>query len=103
MISLSDTIEFDRERGLIKFKSDVTFAKGSAELTPQAKTVIGRLAQILNSGKAANYELLIAGHTDSTPVVQRETLAKGHKDNWYLSSHRAITVGGIRDDSHRHV
>jgi len=86
-------MEFDRERGVIKLKSDVTFDKGSAELTPQARTVIGKIAQILNSGPAASYEMLVAGHTDNTRVVHKETIAAGHKDNWYLSAHRAITVG----------
>jgi chemotaxis protein MotB len=88
----SDILEFVPERGMIKFKSDVTFASGSAALTPQAKSVITRLAQILNSGRAANYELLVAGHTDNTRVVRPETIRDGHKDNWYLSAHRAITV-----------
>src|SRR5687767_12125860 len=43
-----DLIAFDAATGTVKFKSDVTFASGDAELTPEAKTVIGRFAQILN-------------------------------------------------------
>src|SRR3954454_3025305 len=35
---------------------------------------------------------MVAGHTDNTPVVNPQTKAK-HPDNWYLSSHRAISVG----------
>lgn len=88
-----DVMEFDAARGIIRLKSDVTFAKGSADLNPQAKTVIGRLAQILNMPQVGNLELLVAGHTDNSPVVQTATIRAGHKDNWYLSSHRAITVG----------
>jgi chemotaxis protein MotB len=88
-----DVIEFDAARGVVKFKSDVTFARGSAELTPQAKQVIGRVAQILNSPVAKDYELLVAGHTDSTPVNNSATVQAGHKDNWYLSAHRALVVG----------
>jgi outer membrane protein OmpA-like peptidoglycan-associated protein len=36
-----DAVEFDAVRGVLKFKSDVTFAKGSAELTPQGKQIVG--------------------------------------------------------------
>ncbi len=88
-----DLIEFDSARGIVKFRSDLTFATGDATLTPKAKDVITRFAGILNSPAAINYELLVAGHTDSTPVSNPATIAKGHKDNWYLSSHRAISVG----------
>jgi chemotaxis protein MotB len=88
-----DLVEFDAARGIVKFKSDLTFATGSAELTPKAKDAIGRFSQILNSGSAAGYELMVAGHTDNTRVVNPQTIAAGHKDNWYLSAHRAISVG----------
>lgn len=87
-----DLLDFDPERGIVKFKSDVTFASGDAELTADAKGVIGKFAQILNGPVAKNYELRIAGHTDNVPVSSGLTRSKGHKDNWYLSSHRAISV-----------
>jgi chemotaxis protein MotB len=87
-----DLVEFDAARGIVKFKSDVTFAPGEAVLEPKAKDVIDRFASILNSPAANGYELLVAGHTDNTRVVNPRTLAAGHKDNWYLSAHRAISV-----------
>jgi chemotaxis protein MotB len=87
-----DLVDFDAARGIVKFKSDVTFAKGEATVTPRAREVIDRFATILNSSSANSYELLIAGHTDNSPVVNAATKAAGHKDNWYLSSHRAISV-----------
>src|SRR5258706_9105585 len=89
----SASVEFDAARGVLKLKSDVTFNKGSAELTPQAKNIVDRVASILNSVSARNYEFLVAAHTDSTPVSNPATIAAGHKDNMYLSSHRAISVG----------
>jgi chemotaxis protein MotB len=88
-----DLVSFDAQRGIVKFKSDVTFATGSAELRPQAKEAITRFAQILNSPAAGSYELMVAGHTDNTRVVNPQTISAGHKDNWYLSAHRAISVG----------
>lgn len=87
----ADLIDFDASRGIVKFKSDLTFALGSADLTDKAKQAIGRFAQILNSPAAASYELMVAGHTDNTPVVNPATKTK-HPNNWYLSSHRAISV-----------
>ncbi len=88
----SDLVDFDAARGIVKFKSDVTFATGKAELTPQAIEVIRRFSSILNSPAAAPYELVVAGHTDNMPVSNPETKRAGNFDNWFLSSHRAIAV-----------
>jgi chemotaxis protein MotB len=87
-----DLVDFDQARGIVKFKTDFTFATGSNVVTDKAKAAIARFAQILNSEAAKGYELMIAGHTDNTPVVNPQTKQK-HPDNWYLSSHRAIAVG----------
>lgn len=87
-----DLVDFDAARGVVKFKSDVTFATGSAELTDKAREAINRFSQILNSSNASGYELMVAGHTDDTRVVNPETIKKGHLNNWYLSAHRAISV-----------
>lgn len=88
-----DLVDFDSTRGIVKFKSDLTFALGSADLKPEAKSAIAKFASIVNGNAASGYELLVAGHTDNIPVTNPATKAAGHKDNWYLSSHRAIAVG----------
>jgi chemotaxis protein MotB len=88
-----DVLSFDSERGMIKFKSDVSFAPGSVELTPKALEAVAKLSKILNDKGVADYELMIAGHTDSIQVNRAETIKAGHRDNWYLSAHRAIAVG----------
>jgi chemotaxis protein MotB len=85
-----DLVEYDAARGMVKFKSDVTFAVGDATVTGKAREVLGRFASILNA--AGDYDLLVAGHTDSTPVTNKLTIQRGHFDNWYLSAHRAIAV-----------
>ncbi len=87
-----ELVDFDAVNGIVKFKSDVTFASGDAELTSEARAVIQKFGQILNGQIAKNYRLEIAGHTDNVPVESALTKSKGHKDNWYLSSHRAISV-----------
>jgi len=88
-----DVVEFDAQRGIIKFKSDVTFASGSDQVTPKAKEVLAKFASIVDGPTTSGYELIVAGHTDNVPVSNPATKAAGHKDNWYLSSHRAISVG----------
>lgn len=87
-----DLVEFDASRGMVKFKSDVTFGSGDAAVTAKAKEVINKFAAILNSPSAKGYELLVAGHTDNMRVSNPNTVAKGHKNNWFLSAHRAISV-----------
>jgi chemotaxis protein MotB len=87
-----DLVDFDSARGIVKFKSDVVFNVGDATLTAKAREVIDRFAAILNSAAASQYELLVAGHTDNQPVHNPATINAGHKDNWYLSAHRAIAV-----------
>jgi chemotaxis protein MotB len=88
-----DLVEFDSARGIVKFKSDLTFALGSDALKPEAKAAIAKFATIVNSPAASGYELLVAGHTDNIRVSNPATIQAGHKDNWYLSAHRAISVG----------
>jgi len=91
----SDLVDFDSARGIVKFKSDITFSSGSAEVTPRAKDALNRFSQILNSPAAQGYELQVAGHTDNTKVLHEATIKAGHKDNWYLSAHRAISVAEV--------
>jgi len=94
-----DVLDYDAQRGMLKFKSDVTFASGSSDVTAKAQEVLKKVADILNSSSVATYELIVAGHTDNVPVSQPRTIQAGHKDNWYLSAHRAITVGAeLRKD-----
>ena len=95
-------VEFDAHRGVVRFKSDATFAPGSADLTPKGKQAAKKLAAILSSKSGAGYELMVAGHTDGTPISKPSTIKAGHKNNWYLSAHRAIAVGEVLQGNHVH-
>lgn len=88
-----DVLEFDANRRMVKFKTDLTFGKGSADLSPKGKEALAKLAQILNKDGCKGFEIMVAGHTDNVRVAKPSTIQAGHKDNWYLSSHRAIVVG----------
>jgi chemotaxis protein MotB len=89
----ADVCEFDQRRGMVKFKSDVSFAPGSSTLTPKTREVVQKLAKILNDSGVKGYELVLAGHTDATPVQSPAVIKAGSPDNWFLSAHRAIAVG----------
>ena len=85
----NDIVTFDEVTGILKFKSDLLFSSGSAKLLDGAKKGIASLCGIMNSEQAGQFDMIIAGHTDSDPI----RYSKGaHPTNWHLSSHRAIAV-----------
>lgn len=85
----NDMVSFDEATGVLKFKSDLLFKSGSAEVIDSAKESIKSLAGIMNSEQAGQFHLIIEGHTDSDPIKYSKHL---HATNWHLSSHRAIAV-----------
>jgi chemotaxis protein MotB len=87
----SDMVSFDAARGIVKFKSDLLFDKGSDEVAPSAIEAVKALCGILNTEQAKAFDIIIAGHTDDLRISQPETKAK-HPSNWYLSAHRSIAV-----------
>lgn len=86
-----EMVSFDAEKGLIKFKSDLLFEKGSDTVTADAADAVTSLCAILNSDGGKEFDVIIAGHTDDVPIKKPDTLAK-HPTNWHLSSHRGISV-----------
>jgi chemotaxis protein MotB len=86
-----DMVEYDSSRGMVKFKSDLTFEKGSDKVQTSAIQAIQLLCGILNTEEGKNFDVIIAGHTDDIPIGQPATRAK-HPTNWHLSAHRAIAV-----------
>lgn len=97
-----DLMSYDSETGAIRFRSDVTFASGSADVRESAKGIINKLANVLTSPAAREYEVRVVGHTDNVPM--RNTLnTQRYGDNWGLSTARAVGVmkefraAGIRE------
>jgi chemotaxis protein MotB len=85
----NDMVTFDEATGILKFKSDLLFKSGSADVVDSAKAGIASLAGIMNSETAGQFHMVVAGHTDSDPIRYSKNL---HKTNWHLSAHRAIAV-----------
>ncbi len=86
-----EMITYDASKGMLKFKSDLLFAKGSDAVATEAAEALKSLCEIMNSDKGKEFDLAIAGHTDDLPIVKPETKEK-HPTNWYLSANRAIAV-----------
>jgi chemotaxis protein MotB len=84
-------MSYDAERGMVKLRSDLTFALGSADVSASAKSSLDSLAQIFKTPSATQYEVRVVGHTDNVPIKNVGTRAK-HPTNWHLSVHRAISV-----------
>lgn len=82
---------FDSANGMVKLKSDLTFAPGSASINPDVEAKLKKLVTILNTGEAKKFCVYVAGHTDDMPIGRPDTKRR-HPDNWYLSAHRAIGV-----------
>jgi chemotaxis protein MotB len=89
-------VTYDKEKGIVKFSSDLLFNKGSDEVASSAATAVKSLCTIMNSKEAENFDVIIAGHTDDIPIQKPETL-KLHPSNWHLSVHRAISVEKIME------
>jgi len=87
----NDMVEYDASRGMVKFKSDLLFDKGSDVVAPQAAEAVKTLSGILNGEQAKKFDIIVAGHTDDIPI-QKEATRAAHPTNLALSCHRAISV-----------
>jgi chemotaxis protein MotB len=86
IVNLRDIIEVsESEQGIvITLESDHLFDSGDAEIHPDRLAVLDAISMLFQY--AAN-DILIMGHTDSTPVR-----GERFKSNWELSVYRALSV-----------
>lgn len=86
-----DVLTYDSARGMLRFTSDVTFASGNYVLTDAGARAVREFARILVSTPAAGqYDILVAGHTDTQPVTLRD--GRKFSNNGELSAFRALSV-----------
>ncbi len=69
----------------ITLSESVTFDSGSSVLLPQARMILGEIAELFSDDI---YETEVQGHTDNVPL--RETAY--YRSNWDLGASRAISV-----------
>ena len=81
-------VEISELRGkmTVKLKDKVLFASGSTALGKEGRSALDAVAQAFASLKGKN--VVVAGYTDDVPTGTRG----GFKDNWDLSTARAVTV-----------
>ncbi|HLY58093.1 MAG TPA: OmpA family protein [Stellaceae bacterium] len=81
---------------------NVQFMLGSAELTPEAKSVVKTLAAAINSDQLTGYKFQVEGHTDSTGtpdgnMVLSQARANAVRDDliseYNVSGDRLVAVG----------
>lgn len=89
-----DAVIYDASRGTVKWKGDLLFPLGSAEVGSSSLAALRSFTDVLTSSAAAEFEAIVVGHTDNKPIQRPETRQK-HPTNWHLSAHRAIAVGEI--------
>ncbi len=85
-----DQIEYDAEHGAVRWKSDLTFAKGSDEVQEGVRASLQAFAEIVGSAAASQFEVVVVGHTDTLPIGP--VTGRKHPTNWHLSVHRAVSV-----------
>jgi len=82
-----DTKVRETEEGLrVTIRGTVFFDSGSADLRPQARALLGKLADVLKE-RAPDYRIVVEGHTDDSPIS-----SPLYPSNWELSSARAGVV-----------
>ena len=75
------------DRGIvITFVAEVLFDSGKADLKPDGKNMLKKVASVI-SQEAADNEIGVEGHTDNVPIK-----LSGWKSNWELSAARATSV-----------
>lgn len=73
--------------------NQIVFDSGSTRISSQGLAVIAEVARKLStesSGGAADYQVVVAGHTDNVPIVG--ALAERYPSNWELSAARSMSV-----------
>ena len=78
------SVKIRKGRMIVTLSSDILFAVGATELTPEGKAALAELAATLKDIPDRNF--LVVGHSDSTPIKKK------FASNWELSSQRAIEV-----------
>ncbi len=88
-------VEIKVEKGVvfISISDKMLFNSGSYNVTAQANTVLGKVAQVLNANPDIHF--LVEGHTDNVPIKNNCIL-----DNWDLSVKRATAVTRILQNTY---
>ena len=81
-------ISINVEKGVVyvSISDKLLFESGSSKVSAEAKTVLGKVAQVLKSQSSLDF--MVEGHTDNKTARQGAPF----QDNWELSTQRAASV-----------
>lgn len=80
-------VELDARGLLLRFKENVLFDSGKADLKPEALKILSFLGNLLNTKEFADRYIRVEGHTDNVPIRTAK-----FPSNWELSTGRASSV-----------
>lgn len=83
-LEASITLRLDERGLLVRFMDNVLFDSGKADLTPKARDIINKVAEIIRQN---DKNIRIEGHTDNVPINTFR-----FPSNWELSTTRAVNV-----------
>ena len=83
-LEASITLRLDERGLLVRFLDNVLFDSGKADLTPNARDIINKVAEIIRQN---DKNIRIEGHTDNVPINTFR-----FPSNWELSTTRAVNV-----------
>lgn len=86
-------IKVDKTVVFVNLSDKMLYQSGSADLTPRANEVLGKIAQIIES--RPDLEVMVEGYTDNVPIKNACMT-----DNWDLSVKRATSVVRVLQDSY---
>ncbi len=72
-------------RMVVEVGTDILFASGSAQLSPEGKAAIAEVAAVLAGIEGKRFQ--VEGHTDNVPIKTAK-----YPTNWELAADRALTV-----------
>lgn len=82
-----EDIQIEVEKGVVfvSISDKLLFKSGSYQVTPAARTVLGKVATVVND--KPDIEFMVEGHTDTDPIS-----TACFQDNWDLSAKRATSI-----------
>ena len=78
------SVELDGARIIIHIQEKASFDSGSADLRPQFRPIIAKIAGLVGSDDGL---VSVSGHTDNVPIANER-----FRSNWELSTSRAVSV-----------
>ncbi|MEM8909779.1 MAG: OmpA family protein [Bacteroidota bacterium] len=86
-------VKVDKTVVFINLSDKMLYQSGSANITPKANEVLGKIAKIIES--RPNLEVMVEGYTDNLPIKQSCFV-----DNWDLSVKRATSVVRVLQETY---